>query len=253
MIKDNGLIECIKIKPTPAMKWTISTIILIIFLSCNSTYNSEKITELKENYKVFSKAGYNFPNGEFYFLFDHYTVNDIIDTLQAVQRQIFPEDFPLDELEQDISRWIRDSIFISDSHPLTGTLKIDSVNTLKMDPALGYYLDPTITPRPDIYGKCLYLKNSSHTVTIKGKKIYYNIVPANGKLLNEEGIFRIETTGNYIPDHLRSLGNTDKANIRYKCERYKIDWYFTIASDHFFNASLAIPITDTCYYYRTTL
>ncbi len=231
------------------MKILLHILILAFLFSCEHR-KDEKLIPFKNAYQEFENADYNLSNSDHYYRMMNFDRMKFCKIIAEKHSEIF-QDRKIESLvNKDISDWLRDSVFIGSSHTMNGTFLMDTTNMLILKEPFEYYIQSEIKRGQTVLNELFQIRNSMHTVNIQGKEIHYEIVPVNGKLIRKQGEYRIETTGDYIPEYMRTSGRVDKANVRYFCDLYLIDWYVLISSNGFFNDKLALKITDTTAYYH---
>lgn len=196
-------------------------------------------------------AEYNFASGYNYFQMLNFDLHSLHDTIAKVHEDIFLDKEIRNLVTKDVFNWLRDSIFIGSSRTRKGNFILDTTNMLTLEKPFKYYTGTRVKYGQSVHNKIFQKIYNMHTVKIGDKKIYYYLVPANGKLLKEVAEYRIETTGDYSPDYVDN--KTIIYNRRHFCDLYQIDWYIRIESDDFFNDRLALKITDSTYYYKWDL
>ena len=241
-----------KINILKIIKYPLSIFLMTLLIeSCGFEKEPLEVKKLRENYQEFLNVDYSFSSGIQYYQMQSFDIEKLVDTIEKVHQIIFDETFPLEELNKQISRWLRDSIFVGTSQAREGLIIMDTVNLLNLDNPVDYYLNSEIKAVQNISGKLFRPNHFAHTVPINKKNISYQIYPTNGKLINEIGEYRIETTGDYIPKYMYVGGRSSRSNLRYFCDQYLIDWFIIISSDHFLNGGLSMKISDTTLYYNT--
>ncbi|HLP56083.1 MAG TPA: hypothetical protein VK151_13690 [Fluviicola sp.] len=220
-----------------------------LLVACESqTADLETLKDLQHNHDEFEKADYSFGTGDQYFRLEHFDLEALTDTLEHCHARIFTDKKLLKTLNEDITAWLRDSVFIGKSKTMKGTFILDTTNLQLLQDPLNYYMEEPIRESQPVAGTLFHTQNSMHTAWIDGKAIYYDIVPANAKWVKETGQYRIETTGDYLPGHLVN-GDPTKSDMRYFCDQLQVDWFITIRSDDFFDGQLAIKLSDATYHY----
>lgn len=229
-------------------KHLIIVLISIVAACQSSTVDPDKIKDLQGNYDDFDKADYSFGTGDQYFRLEHFDLAALTDTLEHCHERIFTDKALLKALNKDIAAWLRDSVFIGTSKTMKGTFVADTTNMFFLEDPLMYYVEENIRGSQVVSGKLFHINNSMHTAWINGKAIYYDIIPANAKWVKETGEYRVETTGDYIPKHMRG-DVTTKSDMRYFCDQLQVDWFITITSYDVFDGQLALKISDVTYHY----
>jgi hypothetical protein len=232
------------------LAFTRIVIITIALLSaCQDATDFSKVTDLQKNNNDFKDADYSFGTGDQYFRLEHFDLEALSDTIKRCHQRIFTGKSMLKALNDDVDAWLRDSVFIGKSTTMKGTFILDTTNLLLLNDALTYYMEGSIKKSQVVAGKLFHLRNSMHTAHINGKKIYYEIVPANAKWTNEIGEYIVQTTGDYNPRHMSNGLQSRTSSLRYFCDRLLVDWYITIRSGDFFEGQLAIKVSDITYHY----
>ena len=235
------------------MKKILALSILALLYSCGD-YDYDKLQPYEKFYKEFKDADYSFSAGSQYYRMKDFDYRGICDTLSKVHAAIFQDPEVEKLVNQDVSNWLRDSVFVGLSETMKGSILVDTTNMLLLDNPLDYYMQRKIEMGQSIDDQLFRIRHAMHTARIGDKELYYDIVPTNGKLIEELAEYRIETTGDLVPGYMRN--NRIKvitSNLRYFCDLYQIDWYILISSSDFFDDRLALKLTDTTYYYDTDL
>lgn len=237
------------------MKKIIFLPIIALLFSCANSSDEKKVVPSKNlmhfqkmYVEYYKKADHNLSTGLAYYRMTNFDLERLTDTISKVNAEIFQNEDIRTLVNEDISNWLRDYVFIGSSKKMKGDFMLDTTNMLTLEKPSEYYSYSKIKQGQKIYNKLFLNTFFKRLIEIDGKKIYYYIRPANGKLLEEIAEYRIKTSGDYLPIYEKKRNKI--YDRRYLCDLYRIDWYVLISSDDFFNDKLAFKITDTTYYYN---